>query len=82
MDFFLASILSKLCLPTFTDVLSTPSATQLSQGILLAAIALSMEENMPTAVADLLRHMSTTIYVDLYEECGQLTGSSFQDFGH
>ena len=84
--FFVASTIKDLCLPTFTDVLSTPNAMQLLQGISYLVIAESMEQNIPADVEDLLRHISrnfvTTLCVDLCQKYAQSLDSSFPDFGH
>ena len=59
---YLASMITELCLPTFTDVLSTPNETHLSQVISFLVNALSMAVNIPTAVDEVVAHMSKFCY--------------------
>ena len=56
--FFWSLTINDLYLPTFTEVLSTPSAIQLANEISCFSNAPLTDWNIPYAVADFLRHMS------------------------
>ena len=55
--FFWTSAINDLCLPTLTEVLSIPSAVQLTHGISYFFNAPLTDWNIPLAISDLLRHM-------------------------
>ena len=64
--FCLASTIKNLCLPTFTDVLSTPNAMKLvTPRNFKLSLAESMEQNIPADVEDLLRHISRNFVTTL-----------------